>query len=70
MGNHQKMLINPAGTEIIYNSMQFSQAVQVGKMMWISGQAGMNEKFEMAEGIEAQTRQAFINLKNKESKKP
>jgi enamine deaminase RidA (YjgF/YER057c/UK114 family) len=61
--NHQKKLINPAGTEMIYDSMQFSQAVQVGKMMWVSGQVGMNEKFEMAEGIEAQTRQAFINLK-------
>ncbi|PIP40483.1 MAG: hypothetical protein COX19_05650 [Desulfobacterales bacterium CG23_combo_of_CG06-09_8_20_14_all_51_8] len=62
-GNHQKKLINPAGTEVIYDSMQFSQAVQVGGMIWISGQVGMNEKFEMAEGIEAQTRQAFINLK-------
>lgn len=60
--NHQKKLINPAGTETIYNSMHFSQAVQVGSMMWISGQIGINEKFEIAEGIEAQTRQAFINL--------
>ena len=63
MENHQKKLINPAGTEMIYDSMQFSQAVQVGNMMWVSGQVGMNQKFEMAEGIEAQTRQAFINLK-------
>lgn len=62
-GKYQKKLINPVGTEIIYDSMQFSQAVQVGGMIWISGQVGMNEKFEMAEGIEAQARQAFINLK-------
>jgi len=60
--NHPRKLINPAGTEMIYDSMQFSQAVQVGNMMWVSGQVGMNEKFEVAEGIEAQTRQAFINL--------
>jgi enamine deaminase RidA (YjgF/YER057c/UK114 family) len=60
--NHQKKLINPAGSESIYNSMQFSQAVQVGGMIWISGQVGINEKFEMAEGIEAQARQAFVNL--------
>ncbi|RJP43892.1 MAG: RidA family protein [Desulfobacteraceae bacterium] len=46
VGNHQRKLIHPAGKEIIYNSMQFSQAVQIGKMIWISGQAGMNEKFE------------------------
>ncbi|RJP90152.1 MAG: RidA family protein [Desulfobacteraceae bacterium] len=61
--NNQKKLINPAGTEIIYDSMQFSQAVQAGGMVWVSGQVGMNEKMELAEGIEAQTRQAFINLK-------
>ena len=62
-GNHQKGLINPAGTEVIYDFMQFSQAVQVGGMIWVSGQVGMNEKFEIAEGIEALTRQAFVNLK-------
>ena len=59
----KKTLINPPGTEGIYESMQFSQAVRMGQMIWISGQVGMDEKFQMAEGIEAQARQAFQNLK-------
>ncbi|MFO7560943.1 MAG: RidA family protein [Desulfobacterales bacterium] len=58
----KKRLINPPGTEGIYQSMQFSQAVRMGHMIWISGQVGMNEKMQMAEGIEAQSRQAFQNL--------
>jgi len=58
----KKTLINPPGSEGIYQSMQFSQAVRMGNMIWVSGQVGMDEKFQMAEGIEAQTRQAFQNL--------
>ena len=57
-----KMLINPKGTEAIYESMQFSQAVKAGNMIWVSGQVGMNDKFEMGEGIEEQARMAFQNL--------
>ena len=59
----KKTLINPPGTEVVYQSMQFSQAVRMGQMIWISGQVGMDEKLQMAEGIEAQARQAFQNLK-------
>jgi enamine deaminase RidA (YjgF/YER057c/UK114 family) len=58
----KKILINPPGTEGVYQSMQFSQAVCAGHMIWVSGQVGMDEKFQMAEGIEAQARQAFQNL--------
>lgn len=58
----KKKLINPPGTEVIYQSMQFSQAVRVDHTIWISGQVGMDEKLQMAEGIEAQARQAFQNL--------
>ncbi len=59
---NQKILVNPKGTEIIYESMQFSQAVKVGNMVWVSGQVGMDEAFQMGEGIEAQARMAFQNL--------
>jgi len=58
----KKTLINTPGTEVIYQSMQFSQAVRVDHTIWISGQVGMDEKLQMAEGIEAQARQAFQNL--------
>ena len=58
-----RILINPQGTETIYESMQFSQAIRVNNMIWISGQVGMNKQFEMGNGIEEQTRMAFQNLK-------
>jgi enamine deaminase RidA (YjgF/YER057c/UK114 family) len=60
--NNEKVLVNPEGTEVIYESMQFSQAVRVGNIVWVSGQVGMDESFQMGEGIEAQTRMAFKNL--------
>ncbi len=58
----KKVLINPEGSDGIYVSLQFSQAVKAGNMVWISGQVGMDASFNMGEGIEAQTRMAFQNL--------
>ncbi len=57
-----KQLINPKGTEFLYESYQFSQAVKVGNQIWISGQVGMNEKGELGKDIAEQTRIAFENL--------
>ena len=59
---HSRELINPPGTEIVYQSMQFSQAVRVGDMVWVSGQVGVDEQLHMEDGIEAQARRAFSNL--------
>ena len=59
-----RWLINPAGSEVIYESMKFSQAVQVGNIVWISGQVGMDENFKIGVGVEAQARRAFLNLKH------
>lgn len=59
-----KELINPPGTEAIYESMKFSQAVKAGEMIWVSGQVGMNGKMEIGDGIEEQARWAFQNLKH------
>lgn len=61
-GNTAKHLINPKGTEVVYETMQFSQAVRMGETVWISGQVGMDEHFNMAEGIEGQASLAFQNL--------
>jgi enamine deaminase RidA (YjgF/YER057c/UK114 family) len=61
-GNTIRTLINPPGTEAIYEGMQFSQAVRVGEWIWVSGQVGMNENWQVGEGIEAQARMAFQNL--------
>jgi enamine deaminase RidA (YjgF/YER057c/UK114 family) len=60
----RKILINPKGSEAVYTSVQFSQAVRSGDTVWISGQVGMDDKWIVAEGVEGQARLAFQNLQN------
>jgi enamine deaminase RidA (YjgF/YER057c/UK114 family) len=59
----KRKLINPPGTEAIYQQWQFSQAVQVGETVWVSGQVGIDHEGKVPAGIEAQTKLAFENLK-------
>jgi enamine deaminase RidA (YjgF/YER057c/UK114 family) len=61
MAQH-KILVNPPGTEAIYENWHFSQAVRAGDTVWVSGQVGVDENFAPGEGIEAQARFAFQNL--------
>ncbi len=60
--DRKKILVNPPGTEQIYSTWQFSQAVRVGATVWVSGQVGVDETMTPGEGIEAQARLAFKNL--------
>jgi len=60
--SEKQQLINPPGTEAVYEKMQFSQAVRVGDTLWVSGQTGMDEHWKAAEGIENQARLAFQGL--------
>jgi enamine deaminase RidA (YjgF/YER057c/UK114 family) len=64
MNSDEKVLINPAGTEEIYKNLQFSQAVRAHNMVWVSGQVGIDQSGKATEGIEAQARAAFANLKH------
>ena len=64
MESSKKTLINPPGTEKIYQRMQFSQAVCAGSMVWVSGQVGIDENGNVVEGIEAQAQAAFANLRH------
>ncbi len=59
---NKQVLINPKGSEGVYKTMQFSQAVRVGDTIRVSGQVGMDEKWVAGEGIEAQAKLAFQNL--------
>ena len=59
----KQTLINPEGTEFIYNTLKFSQAVRVDNTVRVSGQVGMDEKGAVGETIEGQARMAFQNLK-------
>ncbi len=60
--SREKELINPSGTEPIYKTMQFSQAVKTGDTIYVSGQVGVDESFKPGSGIEEQSDLAFKNL--------
>lgn len=64
MEKRMQQLINPKGTEVIYESLRFSQAVRSGDTVWVSGQVGIDENLKPAEGIEKQARLAFQGLKS------
>jgi len=57
----KRQLVNPPGTEALYASWKFSQAVRVGDTVWVSGQVGMGEK-GIAADVADQARTAFGNL--------
>jgi len=58
---YRKVLINPPGTGMVYQSWEYSQAVRVGDIIWVSGKTGNNYGVPV-EGIEAQTRLAFNKI--------
>ena len=59
----RRTLINPPGTERLYERNHFSQAVRVGDTIWVSGQVGVDTRFQPADGLDAQAQLAFANLK-------
>ena len=58
-----RTLINPPGTERLYERAHFSQANRVGDVVWVSGQVGADERFHPADGMAAQARLAFEGVK-------
>jgi enamine deaminase RidA (YjgF/YER057c/UK114 family) len=57
-------LVNPPGTEAIYESYKFSQAVVADGRVDVAGQVGLGADFSVPEDIRGQTRNALTNLKN------
>ena len=57
-------LVNPPGTEGIYESFKFSQAVVAGDRVDVSGQVGVTPELSVPEEITDQAEQAFANLRN------
>jgi enamine deaminase RidA (YjgF/YER057c/UK114 family) len=57
-------LINPPGTETIYESFKFSQAVVAGNYVEVAGQVGVGPDFQVPEDVREQARLAFTNLRN------
>lgn len=58
-----KKHIVPEQDRVLYDEWHFSPAVRVGDTVYCSGQVGVNAALEPADGITAQTRLAFENLK-------
>lgn len=52
----------PPGTEILRDQFHFSQGVQKGDTIWVSGQTGFDERLQIASELGVQARQAFRNL--------
>ncbi len=59
----ERTLINPPGTEAIYKSFKFSQAVVAGGRVDVAGQVGLGPDMKIPDEIGAQARYAFENLK-------
>ena len=57
-------LINPPGSEAIYEAYKFSQAVVAGGRVDVAGQVGIGPDMNIPSGIREQTRFAFTNLSN------
>ena len=57
-------LVNPPGSEAVYNSFKFSQAVVANGRVDVAGQVGVATDFSIPGDIRGQTRNAFTNLKN------
>lgn len=56
-------LVNPPGTEAIYKSFKFSQAVVAGGRVDVAGQVGLGPDMQVPDDIQSQARNAFTNLK-------
>jgi enamine deaminase RidA (YjgF/YER057c/UK114 family) len=59
----ERKAVVPAGMEAVYERIRYAPAVKVGNTMYVSGQVGRDAKMQLVEGREAQTVQAFENLK-------
>ena len=44
------------------DTYHYSQGVRVGDFVFVTGQGGWDEQFELAEDVDAQIRQAFRNV--------
>lgn len=61
----QKELIHPPGSEEIYRTWQFSQGVRSGRMLWVSGQVGVDpETGTVPEDVESQARFALRHVES------
>lgn len=59
----KRQLINPAQTQVLYDTYHFSQANRVGNIVWVSGQVGLDANFAPGADITEQSHLAFQALR-------
>jgi len=57
-------IIIPPSTQQMYDNLHFAPATRVGNMIWVSGQVGTDANMRAGQGMDAQARFAFQNLKS------
>jgi enamine deaminase RidA (YjgF/YER057c/UK114 family) len=58
----ERRFLVPTGTEIMRDQFHFSQGVEVGNTIYVSGQGGFDEQLRLADDVGEQARQAFRNM--------
>ncbi|MFN8544556.1 MAG: Rid family hydrolase [Candidatus Binatia bacterium] len=58
----ERRFLVPPGTEMMRDQFHFSQGVQVGDTIYLSGQGGFDEHFQLADDVGAQAQQALRNM--------
>lgn len=58
----ERKFLVPPGSEIMRDQYHFSQGVQVGNTIYLSGQGGFDESFQIAGEVGEQARQAFRSI--------
>ncbi|NET11342.1 MAG: RidA family protein [Merismopedia sp. SIO2A8] len=59
----QREVIVPKGMEVLYEKYHYCPGVKVGNTLYISGQVGRDDNFQVVEDTEAQFVQTFENVK-------
>lgn len=62
--SQKRVSVRPAGTERAYDVLHFSPATRVGDLVWVSGQVGIDADGRPGDGMLAQARLAFENLRS------
>jgi enamine deaminase RidA (YjgF/YER057c/UK114 family) len=62
-GSKQRSIVVPKAARVLYDRFHFAQATRVGDTIWVSGQVGVDARFQPAAGMTAQAELAFEGLK-------
>jgi enamine deaminase RidA (YjgF/YER057c/UK114 family) len=57
-----RFLVPKGYGEFMRDNYHYSQGVQIGEMIYVTGQGGWDEEFQFADDVHAQIRQAFSNV--------